>query len=378
VGKAEELSGGAKRRNEIQFFIFQNPALAIMRILITGGAGFVGSNLALALRAGLAGAEMVCMDNLYRRGSELNVPRLQAAGVQFHPGDIRDPSGFPAGPFDFLVECSAEPSVLAGQDGSPDYLFQTNLVGAYHCLEKARQWGSRFIFLSTSRVYPVARLEAHAWREEPTRFVWEDNGTTGISSRGVAETIDLTGARSLYGYTKLSAEQLIEEYRCAYGLKSVVNRCGVIAGPWQFGKVDQGVASLWVLAHHFGGPLSYIGYGGAGKQVRDFLHVADLCDLICEQIRDFEKWDGWLGNVSGGTSNTASLCELTALCQAIGGRRIHIASAPVNRPFDLRVFIGDCARLFARTTWRPKRDVRRIVQDTHDWVVEHAGQLAKL
>ena len=349
-----------------------------MRILITGGAGFVGSNLAIALRADLPDAEVVCMDNLYRCGSELNVPRLQVAGAEFNLGDVRDPSAFPPGPFDFLVECSAEPSVLAGQDGSPDYLFKTNLVGAYHCLEKARQWGSRFIFLSTSRVYPVARLEAHAWREEPTRFVWEDHGTTGISSRGVAETVDLTGARSLYGCTKLSAEHLIEEYRGTYGLKSVVNRCGVIAGPWQFGKVDQGVASLWVLAHYFGRPLSYIGYGGTGKQVRDFLHVADLCNLIGGQIREFEKWDGWVGNVAGGPPNTASLCELTAFCREITGKTIPIASVPVNRPSDLRLFIGDCAQLFARAAWRPKRDVRCIVQDTHAWVAQHAAQLAKL
>ena len=206
-----------------------------MKILITGGAGFIGSNLALALHAELPAEEIVCMDSLYRRGSELNVPRLAQAGVNFHRGDVRDPAAFPAGPFDFLIECSAEPSVLAGQDGSPDYLFQTNLVGAYNCLEKARAWNSRFVFLSTSRVYPIARLEAHPWREEATRFAWEDDGTPGITSRGVAENVEMTGARSLYGYTKLSAEQLIEEYRAAYGLRAAVNRCGVIAGPWQFG-----------------------------------------------------------------------------------------------------------------------------------------------
>jgi CDP-paratose 2-epimerase len=349
-----------------------------MRILITGGAGFVGSNLALAARENFPDAEIVCLDNLYRRGSELNVPRLEKAGVKFHRGDVREPNTFPTGPFDFLIECSAEPSVLAGQDGSPDYLFQTNLVGAYHCLEKARAWRSKFIFLSTSRVYPIARLEAHPWREEATRFAWEDNGTAGITSRGVAETLDLTGARSLYGYTKLSAEQLIEEYRATYGLKSIINRCGVIAGPWQFGKVDQGVASLWVLAHHFGRPLSYIGYGGTGKQVRDFLHVDDLCDLLVEQIRDFDRWDGWLGNVAGGLANTASLCELTALCVEITGKKIPIARVPANRPSDLRLFLGDCTKLFARTTWRPKRDVRRVVQDIHDWVKKYSDALEKL
>jgi CDP-paratose 2-epimerase len=318
------------------------------------------------------------MDNLYRRGSELNVPRLEQAGVQFHAGDVRDGNSFPAGPFDFLVECSAEPSVLAGQDGSPDYLFQTNLVGAYNCLEKARGWKSGFLFLSTSRIYPIATLEAHPWREESTRFVWEDKGTAGLSSRGVSEKVDLSGARSLYGFTKLAAEQLIEEYRATFGLKAVINRCGVITGPWQFGKVDQGVASLWVLAHYFGRSLSYVGYGGMGKQVRDFLHVADLCELLVAQIREFEQWDGWLGNVAGGLANSASLCELTALCQEIIGKKISIASVPANRPSDLRLYIGDCEKLFARTSWRPKRDVRRIVHDIGAWVHSNADALAKL
>jgi len=299
-----------------------------MRVLITGGAGFIGSNMALATKRNLPDANVVCLDNLYRRGSELNVPRLMQAGVSFHKGDVRDRSSFPPGPFDILIECSAEPSVLAGQDGSPDYLFQTNLVGAYNCLEQARVWKSRLLFLSTSRVYPIARLEAHPWREEATRFAWEDQGTAGITSRGVAESINLAGARSLYGYTKLSAEQLIEEYRATYGLKAIINRCGVIAGPWQFGKVDQGIASLWVLSHYFGRPLSYIGYGGTGKQVRDFLHVDDLCELLIEQIHDFDRWDGWLGNVAGGLANTSSLCELTGLCREITGKQVPIASVP--------------------------------------------------
>ena len=348
-----------------------------MRILITGGAGFVGSGLALPLRQACSDATLVCMANLYRRGSELNLPRLQKAGVEFHRGDVRDGNSFPAGPFDYLIECSAEPSVLGGQDGGPDYLFQTNLVGAYNCLEKARGWGSKFIFLSTSRVYPIARIEAQPWHEEKTRFVWE-HGTNGITALGVTEEMDLKGARSLYGFTKLAGEQLIEEYRTSYGIQSVVNRCGIIAGPWQFGKVDQGVAALWVMAHHFERPLSYIGYGGSGKQVRDFLHVDDLCDLIVEQINQFDRWDGWLGNVSGGMSNSASLCEFTVLYAEITSKKITISSVPTTRPNDLRIFVADCTRLFEKTQWRPKRDVRRIVQDINDWVTSHSAELEQL
>jgi len=349
-----------------------------MRILITGGAGFVGSNLAIALKLSFPAAEVVCMDNLYRRGSELNLPRLKANAVQFHRGDVREPEAFPSGPFDFLVECSAEPSVLAGIDHSPDYLIQSNLMGAYYCLEKARLWKSGFLFLSTSRVYPIQRLESHPSREEPTRFCWEDQGTPGITSRGVSEITDMSGVRSLYGYTKYAAEQLIDEYRAAFGLRTVVNRCGVVAGPWQFGKVDQGVAALWVLAHHFGRSLAYIGYGGLGKQVRDFLHVQDLCDLVVEQIREFDRWDGWVGNVAGGASNAASLCELTAFCRELVGREIPIYSMPVNRPADLRIYIGDCACLFTRTGWRPKRNLHSIVQDIAAWAREHSAALQGL
>src|ERR1043166_3554968 len=107
-----------------------------MRILITGGAGFIGSNLALHLCRTSPDAVVVCMDNLYRRGSELNVPRLEKAGVRFHRGDVADASGFPVGPFDFMVECSAEPSVLAGKNCSPRAIFQLKPDDRFYCHAK--------------------------------------------------------------------------------------------------------------------------------------------------------------------------------------------------------------------------------------------------
>lgn len=178
------------------------PSSAPTRILITGGAGFIGSNLAMHLRAHIPGAEIVCMDNLFRKGAELNVPRLEAAGVRFCRGDVGRIDEFPPGPFDCLVECSAEPSVLAGMDGDTGRLFHMNVTGAYHCLELARRWDARLVFLSTSRVYPVAVLENQPWQERESRFVWDDGGTPGISRRGVAESVSMQGARSLYGATK--------------------------------------------------------------------------------------------------------------------------------------------------------------------------------
>jgi len=347
-------------------------------ILITGGAGFVGSSLALRLKNRFPDVRLVCMDNLYRRGSELNLPRLQGAGIQFVKGDIRHAKEFPAGPFEFIIECSAEPSVLAGYGSSPDYLMETNLMGTYRCLEQARQWSSKTIFLSTSRVYPIAVLEQHPWAEEAARFAWEDVAGAAISSRGVTEKCAMNAARSLYGWTKFASESLIEEYRAGFGLRAVTNRCSVIAGPWQMGKVDQGVVALWVFRHYFGKPLKYIGYGGTGKQVRDMLHVADLCDLVSEQISQFDGWEGWLGNVGGGRDISASLLELTGICRKVLGRQVPVGTEIENRQADLRIFLADSSKLFSRTDWRPRRGVEKIVSDIFDWVRAHEEEIRPL
>jgi len=347
-------------------------------ILITGGAGFVGGNLAVFLKRRHPLTRVIAMDNLHRRGSELNLARLREVGVEFVKGDIRFANEFPAGPFAAILECSAEPSVLAGYAEAPDYLMETNFLGTYRCLERARQWQSHFLFLSTSRVYPIAPLEAHPWCESKTRFEWLDVAGALISSQGVREECATQGARSFYGLTKFASEGLIEEYRAGFGLRAAINRCGVIAGPWQMGKVDQGVVSLWVLRHFFGKPLSYIGYGGTGKQVRDVLHVDDLCELVEEQLTNFTAWDGWLGNVGGGRTMSSSLLELTAHCRQITGRKVPVAVEPETRQADLRIFLADSSRLFARTSWRPKCGVEQIVADIFTWVRAHEKDLRPL
>src|SRR5271166_5938463 len=131
-----------------------------MRILITGGGGFVGSSIALMLRRAHEW-DIVAFDNLKRRGSELSLRRLTEGGVEFIHGDIRSPEDLEAtGRPDLIIECSAEPSVSAGYDGNARYVVNTNLVGAFNCLEFARRHQSATIFLSTSRVYSIAALRA--------------------------------------------------------------------------------------------------------------------------------------------------------------------------------------------------------------------------
>lgn len=349
------------------------------RLLITGGAGFVGSNLAVALAARHPDWEVVALDNLYRRGSQLNLPRLEEAGVEFVRGDVREPADLERfAALDVLVECSAEPSVMSGTDGDTSYLLHTNLTGAYNCLELARRTGAFLVFLSTSRVYPVAPQLALALEETETRFeLAATQPVAGASAAGISEDFPLGGARTLYGTTKLAAELLIEEYRAAFGLAAVVDRCGVIAGPWQMGKVDQGVFTHWALAHHFRRPLTYIGFGGEGKQVRDLLHVDDLVDLVERQLLDPGRWDGGVLNVGGGRECSLSLRETTAICQELSGNEVPIEPVAETRAGDVPVYLSDCARLFELDEWRPRRGAREVLADIHRWVSEDEARIAQ-
>jgi CDP-paratose 2-epimerase len=146
--------------------------------------------------------------------------------------------------------------------------------------------------------------------ETETRFTLRSQQSiAGASGHGISEKFPLDGARSLYGMTKLAAELMAAEYGDAYGIRFVIDRCGLLTGPWQMAKADQGVVAFWVAAHCYERSLKYIGLGGSGKQVRDFLHIDDFCDLALDQIANMDAYAGRIWNVGGGTANSVSLRE---------------------------------------------------------------------
>jgi CDP-paratose 2-epimerase len=338
--------------------------------LITGGAGFVGSNLSVALKEAFPSVAVTAFDNLKRRGSELNLPRLRQHGIAFVHGDVRcreDIEQLSA--FDLLIDCSAEPSVQAGLDASPMPVIANNLIGTIHCMEAARRNDAALLFLSTSRVYPIATLNRLAFSEEETRFHWTgEESVPGFSVEGVAENFPLDGPRSLYGATKLASELLLQEYAFSYKMPVIINRCGILAGPWQMGKVDQGVVTLWLARHAFDRELTYTGYGGQGKQLRDMLHTSDLFDLLCRQLARPSAWDGRVYNVGGGRAVCASLLELTPMCREITGKTVAVHNRPETSPVDLRIYVTDHRRVTADFDWRPRRTVRDILSDIHVWL----------
>ncbi len=346
-------------------------------ICITGGAGFVGSNLAVAFKKAHPSVEVIAFDSLKRRGSELALERLRAHGIRFIHGDVRcveDLAELPS--FDLLIDCSAEPSVQAGATGSPRYVLQTNLMGTIYCLEAARERGAAVLFMSTSRVYPMDRINALPFADGATRYAWTPDGSVpGLSDEGIGEEFPLAGVRSFYGASKLASEMLLQEYVNAYNVKALINRCGVIAGPWQMGKVDQGVVTLWVARHEFGKPLSYNGYGGHGKQVRDVMHIDDLAALLLKQCASLKNWDGRIYNVGGGNAVSTSLRELTVLCEEVAGKKATIGSVPETSPMDVRIYVTDARRVMKEYGWKPAKGMREIVGDVYRWIQSDRARL---
>jgi len=348
-----------------------------MKIIITGGAGFVGSNLAIFLKRKYSDYEIISIDNLKRRGSELNLQRLREYGIQFFHADVRckeDLMEF--GKFDIMIDSAAEPSVLAGINSSLESVINSNLMGTINCLEWAKRYKAGIIFLSTSRVYPIQAIENLNYIETETRFELSSFQTVaGVSRLGISESFPLKGYRSIYGTTKLASEIFIEEYKSLYGIKTIINRCGVITGPWQMGKIDQGFVVFWLARHLWKQKLAYIGYGGLGKQTRDILHILDLFELIDFQIHNIDSLNGELFNVGGGVEISISLCELTNLCREITGNTIEIEKILKHRPADVKYYITDNSFVHAKTGWKPSISVKQILHEIFDWLVSNENKL---
>lgn len=350
-----------------------------MKIIVTGGAGFVGSSVCIHLKKTYPQYQVVAFDNLKRRGSELNLATFNTLGITFIHGDIRNPEDLQAlGSFEVMVEASAEPSVTAGLDSNPTYVINNNLIGSIHCFNACIAQKAKLIFLSTSRVYPIELIEKASFIESETRFDFLNDNVAGISSKGISETLSLEGARSFYGTTKLASELFLQEYASFYGLPVAITRFGVIAGPRQMGKTDQGVVSLWMAKHYWKQSLKYIGYGGTGKQVRDLLHIDDAVVLIDLQIHQTEKFQNKVFNAGGGLANSCSLQEMTAICEQISGNRISIDSIAETRTADLRIFITDNTKITTETGWKPKKSVTDIFQDIYFWIKENEEQLESI
>ena len=342
-----------------------------MRILVTGACGFVGSTL---IRRWVEEGthSLIGLDNFGRPGSERNRMALRALGVTIRHGDIRLPSDFETLPaVDVVVDTAANPTVLAGVDGqtSGRQLVEHNLIGTVNVLEYCRLRRAALVILSTSRVYSIPPLAAVPVRVVDDAFEPDPAVPLppGMSAKGVQESFSTATPVSLYGATKLAAEQLALEYGATYEFPVWVNRCGVLAGAGQFGRADQGIFAYWVNSWLRERPLRYLGFGGQGHQVRDCLHPADLVPLIERQIATTTGAVPRVINVGGGLPSARSLAQLSAWCRARLGER-SVEQVLEVRQFDIPWMVLDTSAARSAWEWMPARTTENIL----DEILEHA------
>ena len=257
-----------------------------MKILISGVSGFAGFSISKVLLQSHSNLQIIGLDNFSRKGSELNTYQLYNLGIDLIRSDIRSQSDIDALPkVDWVIDCAANPSVLAGIDGqsSSRQLMEHNLLGTINLLEYCKRHKAGLILLSTSRVYSASELASLPIKSSDDRFELQDCDVSGASSLGISEGFPTTAPLSLYGASKLASETLILDYGECFDFPIWVNRCGVLAGVGQFGKADQGIFSYWIHSFREKKPLKYIGFNGTGHQVRDALHPKDLVPLLSRQ-----------------------------------------------------------------------------------------------
>lgn len=340
----------------------------IKNILITGGCGFVGSNIGIFLKK--KGFKITSLDNLYRKGSSLNLERLKKAKIKNLKININNFNSIIKinQKFDLIIDCCAEPSVEKSKKSIREAkkVFDTNLLGTFNIIAKCLKDNAKLIFLSSSRVYSIQNLR---------EFKKEINEK--IYKKKIDINFKTNNPKSLYGYTKLASEDLIKEFNYSNKLTFIINRIGVISGPWQFGKIDQGFLSLWSWSHINKKKIKYIGFNGTGLQVRDILHIDDLCELILIQILKFKKIKNLTLSFGGGKNNAINLRLLTKKYKAISKNTLKIEKVLKTSIFDIPYFIADNKVVNRLYKWKPKKNIDNIINDIYNWQKKNITILKK-
>jgi len=338
-----------------------------MKILVTGGCGFVGANICLHLKK--SNHNIFSLDNLSRKGSSFNLKVLKKNNIKNFNIDIFNYNKIKKlTKFDLIIDCCAEAAVEVSKN-EIDRVINTNFIGTLNVLKKIKKDKSKIIFISSSRVNSIEEINNIVKK----KFLKNKLKIT----KKINENFSTLKPKSIYGLTKFASEMLIEEFSYAFKIKYIINRCGVIAGPLQFGKVDQGFVSLWIWNHIIKKKLKYIGYGGNGHQIRDILHIYDLCDLIELQIKNFNKNNNTLFTVGGSKSSYTSLIELTKKCEKITKNKIKFSKQSKSSIYDIPYFITDNSKIQRAYNWKPKRNMKQIIKDTYNWLIVNKKQLKR-
>lgn len=334
-----------------------------MKLLITGGCGFLGSNLAADALA--RGDELMVFDNLSRNGSRSNLEWLSLQGqFGFQHGDIRNRNDVEWTVQDFSPDAIFH---LAGQVAmttsiaNPQMDFEINVVGTHNLLESVRRHApnAAVVYSSTNKVY--GDLEQFQYEETETRYRCVQH------PHGFDEQVQLS-FQSPYGCSKGAADQYMLDYARVFGLNTVVFRHSSMYGGRQFATYDQGWVGWFCqkAVEAAQGSTEPFTISGTGKQVRDVLHGEDMKRLYLAALTHIDQARGQAFNIGGGVDNSLSLLELLAMLERITGMRLSYNRLPV-RESDQRVFIADIAKAERLLEWAPRVSTLQGVTAMVDW-----------
>lgn len=328
------------------------------KILITGGCGFIGTNLCIYLKK--KHYSVFSLDNLSRKGSKYNLKLLKDLKIKNFKIDIANVKKINLLPkFDIIIDCCAEAAVEVSRKDI-DKVIDTNLIGTINILKKIKKDNSKIIFLSSSRVNSIDSINK-IFRKHNFKNELKIN-------KLIDENFETRSPKSIYGLTKHASEMFIEEFSFAFNIKYIINRFGVVSGPLQFGKQDQGFISLWIWRHITKKNLKYIGFGGFGNQVRDVLHIKDLCEIINIQIKKFNSIHNKIFTIGGSSKNTVSLKKLTKICEKITKNTIKFTKIKKTSIYDIPYFVTSNKIIFKTYNWMPKKNINDIISDTYHWL----------
>jgi CDP-paratose 2-epimerase len=335
-----------------------------MRVLITGGAGFIGSNA--VHRFLQRGAQVTIYDNLSRRGSISNLDWLRgqhgADSFRLIQADLREADRLAeaARGQDVIIHYAGQVTVTTSVQ-NPRGDFEDNALGTFNALEAARLSGSNpvFLYASTNKVY--GGMEEIGLIETETRYAYRDY------PHGISESFPLD-FHSPYGCSKGTGDQYVRDYARIYGLRTVVFRQSAIYGPRQFGIEDQGWIAWFIIAAVTGKPITIY---GDGKQVRDVLYIDDLIDAYELAITKIEQVAGQIFNIGGGVNNTLTIwTETGPLLEKLLGRPLPVGRGDW-RPGDQRICVMDTRKAQSLLGWSPHTAVADGVAKLYQWVVDN-------
>ncbi len=338
------------------------------KVLITGGAGFIGSNLAHHLLT--QGQTVRIFDNLSRRGTESNLAWLREQhfqGLEFVQGDVRDFTQLRKAveDVDTIYHLAAQVAVTTSvQD--PRHDFETNAVGTFNMLEAVRlsQRKPVIVYTSTNKVY--GGMEDLVIDELAERYAFRDY------PQGIAEDRPLD-FHSPYGCSKGTADQYMHDYARIYDLPTVVFRMSCIYGTRQFGNEDQGWVAHFVIASALGRPITIY---GNGKQVRDILWVGDLVQAFQLAAEKIDVTRGQIYNVGGGAGNTISVwVEFEQIMSQLLGKSLPVTYGEW-RPGDQPIYVSDTTKIRQALGWEPKVNKYQGIEKLYRWVVENRSLFA--